>query len=137
MLFYIGKDLQRWTEQCLDFVNREIQLKDSGIREQSFVSLLIEHPPANMASKLSQWGVADQKAIFSRAIGLNMLFAQPPEIDYLSAVFVQNYHRFADYMYIAYQTMKPYKALPPENFLFDLYASEEYAKKLEEGWEKG
>ncbi|MCU1257207.1 MAG: hypothetical protein JWO80_92 [Bryobacterales bacterium] len=134
MLFYIGKDLQRWAEQCMDFVAREPQLSKLGIREQSFVTLLVEHPPAGMAAKLNKWGVGDQRAIFSRAIGLNAVFDRPPELEFLRASFVQSYQRFADYLFIAYQTMSPYTALPPESFVFELYASEEYARMLAAGW---
>jgi hypothetical protein len=135
MLFYIGRDLQRWAEQCMDFVSREPRLRESGIREQSFVTLLVEHPPHGMAAKLTKWGVGDQRAIFSRAIGLNALFQQAPDLDILAGIFVQNYQRFADYLFIAYQTMTPYKALTPNTFVFDLYASEEYARMISEGWE--
>jgi hypothetical protein len=130
MLFYIGKDLQRWTEQCMDFVSREPKLSETGIRQQSFATLLVEHPPAGMAAKLNKWGVGDQRSIFSRAIGLNALFQQAPELDVLSTVFVQNYQRFADYLFIAYQTMSPYRALTPDSFLFELYASDEYARLI-------
>lgn len=135
MLFYIGKDLQRWTEQCVDFVGREPKLNKLGIREQSFSTLLVEHPPPGLAAKLTKWGVTDQRAIFSRAIGLNAMFQEVPSIEALSDVFVQNYQRFADYLFIAYQTMNPYLPLMPQNFIFDLYASDEYARILSEGWE--
>jgi hypothetical protein len=134
MLFYIGKDLQRWTEQCMDFVSREPKLNELGIREQSFATLLVEHPPPGMAAKLNRWGVSDQRSIFSRAIGLNALFQQAPPVDVLATVFLQSYQRFADYMFIAYQTMSPFRALTPQNFLFELYASEEYSRMLSEGW---
>src|SRR6266567_6906073 len=35
MLFYVGKDVVRWIEQCLEFVNRQPELRDLGIRFQS------------------------------------------------------------------------------------------------------
>ncbi len=135
MLFYIGRDLRRWAEQCADFASREPQLKDTGIRQQSFLTLLIERPPRGMAAKLEQWGVTDQRAIFSRAIGLNSIFETVPAIDELAAGFVRSYQRYADYLYIAFQTMTTFRTLNPASFQFELYASEEYARKLSEGWD--
>ncbi len=134
MLFYIGKDLLRWTEQCLDFVTREKKLMEAGIREQSFMALLTENLSPAMTAKLKTWGVHDQRAIFSRAIGVNMLFAKAPEMEALSPVFVQQYARFADYLFMAYQSMVPFKPLSPDRFLFELYASKEYADMLSETW---
>ncbi len=134
MLIYIGKDLKRWAEQCVDFVGREPQLRSSSIREQSFTTMLVDHPPPALAGKLRSWGINDQRSIFSRAIGLGSVFAQPPEIGALSAHFLEFYQRFADYLFICYQTMTPFKALAPGDFAFELFASDEYAKKLADGW---
>ena len=36
MLFYVGKDLTRWIEQCLEMVDRSPEMRASGIRYQSF-----------------------------------------------------------------------------------------------------
>src|SRR6202795_1622160 len=40
MLFYVGKDLLRWIDQCLELVSRSPALSDSGIRYQSFAAYL-------------------------------------------------------------------------------------------------
>lgn len=134
MLIYIGKDLKRWAEQCVDFVERDSRLKATAIREQSFTTMLVDHPPPALAGKLKSWGISDQRSIFSRAIGLSSVFDQPPEIGALSAHFLESYQRFADYLFICYQTMTPFKALEHGDFSFDLLSSDEYAKKLEDGW---
>ena len=52
MLFYVGKDLVRWIEQCLEFISRQPDLRDSGIRYQSFAAYLVNHAPAAVQAKL-------------------------------------------------------------------------------------
>src|SRR5262245_48185626 len=41
MLFYVGKDLLRWIEQCIELVERSPELRSSGIRYQSFAAYLV------------------------------------------------------------------------------------------------
>jgi hypothetical protein len=134
MLFYLGKDLGRWVEQCLEVVERDSQLKTSGVRAQSFATMLVEDPPDNVRDKLKTWGVADYKAIFSRAIGLNSVFADVPERDLLSLEFVRNYYRYADHMFACTQQMVPFTEIRSKNFQFDLFASGEYTRMLEREW---
>src|ERR1700689_5118054 len=38
MLFYVGKDLGRWIEQCLEHIGRDPALATRGIRYQSFAA---------------------------------------------------------------------------------------------------
>ncbi|MGH9808574.1 MAG: hypothetical protein ACRD9W_15230, partial [Terriglobia bacterium] len=73
MLFYVGRDLLRWIEQCLEFVEHHHDLQGRNIKFQSFAGYLIQNPPAAVQNKLRKWGVGDFKAIFSRAIGLNAM----------------------------------------------------------------
>src|ERR1041385_5135878 len=40
MLFYLGKDLVRWTAQCVEFTERIPELAGMAISEQSFGRLL-------------------------------------------------------------------------------------------------
>jgi hypothetical protein len=134
MLIYIGRDLQRWADQCLDFVQREPRLSELGLKEQSFLVMLVNRPPASFEAKLKGWGVTDQRSIFSRAIGLNSVFEQPPPLESLGTKFLQSYQRFADYFFICYQTMAQYRSVDSDRFSFDLYASEEYASLISEGW---
>ncbi|MCX6611411.1 MAG: hypothetical protein NTW74_11245 [Acidobacteria bacterium] len=79
MLFYVGKDLLRWIEQCMDLVERDEDLKRAGFCYQSFAAILTEDPPRKIREKLKNWGVADYKSIFSRALGLNAVFNELPQ----------------------------------------------------------
>jgi len=135
MLYYVGKDLARWVEQCLDFVEYNEPLRNQGIRFQSFASLLVNNPPAGVREKLHKWGVVDHKAIFSRAFGIQAVFAEAPEREILSDEFIRNYYRYADYLFTARQNLSPHKELDGMDFQFDLYASGEYSRMLERQWE--
>src|SRR5580704_4183957 len=99
MLFFVGKDLLRWIAHSMDFVNGIAGLKGSGIREQSFAEFLVQNPPEAVRTKLRGWGVFDYKSIFSRAIGLNVVFSDPPTEDTVSPEFIRNYFRYADHMF--------------------------------------
>ena len=136
MLFYVGKDLVRWIDQCLDFVAHSPGLKTEGIRFQSFAHLLIYDPPETVKEKLQKWGVADYKGIFSRAIGINSVFATPPERKDLSDEFLRNYYRYADHLFAACLNLRTYTELNARQVAFSLYASGEYAQMLEREWEE-
>ena len=134
MLFYLGRDLGRWLEQCMELAERDETLKAAGIRAHSFATMLVEDPPDNVREKLKVWGVADYKAIFSRALGLNSIFAEVPERDSLNAEFIRNYYRFADHMFACAQQMNPFPEIRSKNFQFELFASGEYTRMLEKEW---
>ncbi|MFN7921118.1 MAG: hypothetical protein U0Q16_13540 [Bryobacteraceae bacterium] len=137
MLFYVGRDLLRWIEQCLEFVDMQPELREKGYKFQTFAAFLVENPPHRVVTKLKQWGVADYKAIFQRAIGLNCILAEAPEREYLAAEFIRHYYRYADHLYLCRQHSSVYVDLPVGDFDFDLYASGEYARILEKEWENG
>src|SRR5579862_8274305 len=99
MLFYVGKDLARWIEQCVEFVERQHDEIDAGVTRQSFATLLVQDAPASVQEKLRKWSVGDYRAIFTRALGLQCLFANAPERQVLSDDFVRNYYRYADQMF--------------------------------------
>jgi hypothetical protein len=134
MLLFLGKDIFRWIDQCLDQMERSGEI---GVRinAQCFSSLIVDSPPAAVREKLEKWGVSDRKAVFSRAIGIRCLFEEPPEINMLSPMFLENYHRFADYSYVCFQQMKAYQPLANGMFDFQIYASEEYSRLLSEQWQ--
>src|ERR1700757_1417562 len=46
MLFYVGKDLLRWIDQCLEHVERQPKFENAGVRYQSFAAYLVHHTPA-------------------------------------------------------------------------------------------
>jgi hypothetical protein len=135
MLYFVGKDVLRWTAQCLDSVSRVPDLASSGLREASFAAFLVTDTPPHVVEKLRTWGVSDYKSIFSRGIGLNAVFRQAPEGEFLSEDFVRNYYRFADHMFACWQNLTPFTEITSKNFKFDLYASGEYAKLLERQWD--
>jgi hypothetical protein len=134
MLFFLGKDVFRWVEQCVEWAQRTPALVQARLCPQSFVSLLTAAPPPLVKEKLVRWGVADHGSIFSRAIGLNVLFAQPPAFDGVSEEFLRNYHRYADALYRCYLALQPHRPLTSADFQFELYASGEYSRILESKW---
>jgi hypothetical protein len=134
MLFYVGKDLRRWIAQCLEFVEREPALEARNIDFQSFAALLIRNTPNAVHEKLCRWGVGDYKAIFSRALALSSLFADIPEMRFLSEDFIRNYYAVADQLYASMMQAKS-EQLHRSEFDFEIYASGEYSRMLERQWQ--
>ena len=134
MLFYVGKDLVRWIDQCLEFVERSPDLPASGIKYQSFAEYLVNQTPPEVQAKLRKWGVADYKAIFSRALGLTTALAAAPERDTLADEFVRNYYRYADQLFASRQSETTFEDISNFGFEFDLFASGEYSRMLEREW---
>jgi len=135
MLFFLGKDVFRWIDQCVEWAQRAPEFATLEIRRQSFAGLLTKSPPEAVREKLVRWGVADYVSIFSRAIGMNAMFIAPPAFETLNEDFLRNYHRYPDYLYRCYMEQEPYETLPPANFRFLLYASGEYSRLLETQWD--
>jgi hypothetical protein len=136
MLFFLGKDVLRWVDQCQDLVERTPELRETGdFRAQSFAGLLIDSPPENVRTKLVTWGVTDYAAVFARGIGLNSVFTEPPRFDSLTAQFLCSYHHYADALFRCYMQLQPHRKIGHGNFRFDLYASGEYSRLLEAQWE--
>ena len=136
MLFYVGRDLERWLGQCVEMAARDGDLSAAGVTAASFAHLLVEFPPESVLAKLAKWGVSDYKSIFSRALGLQAVFQQPPDFDFVTAGFIRHYYRYADQMWGARQAIQAFSTLPPKQFRFELYASAEYARLLERQWER-
>jgi hypothetical protein len=134
MLYFLGKDILRWVDQCVDFAERTPELCKRGIRAQSFAGFLIEKTPASIAQKLQGWGVSDQRSVFSRAIGVTCTLNSPPESETFTPLCLENYHRFLDYLYVCYQNLDPFTELEGENFAVEIYASAEYSQMLEDQW---
>jgi hypothetical protein len=135
MLLFLGKDLFRWIEQCVEHVGGGPDSGNDGrIIEQSFAAMVVEAPPDSVRLKLESWGVTDRKGVFSRAIGIHSLFQAPPPADSLSPIFLKNYHRYADYAYICYQHSAAFLPLEASTCQFEIYASEEYSRLLSDGW---
>jgi len=136
MLFFLGKDVFRWLEQCGEWASRVPELEALEIHRQSFAGLLTANPPPSVREKLVRWGVGDYVSIFSRSIGLNALFSQPPGLEQLTEDFLRNYHRYADTLYRCFMESQPHCDIHAMNFRFELYASGEYSRMLADQWGK-
>ena len=135
MLYFVGKDTDRWIEQCVDLVEREPDLRSTGIDWGSIASLLIDDPPSPVLGKLRSWGVSDHRSIFSRGLGLHSIFADAPARDSLAEEFLRNYHRYADQLFACRKSVSPYVTLSSSRFSFELFASGEYTTMLEREWQ--
>jgi hypothetical protein len=133
MLFYIGKDVVRWAEQCMDSVTRDSKAWPPQTLFQSFIALLTDTPPPNVTSKLRKWGVVDFRRVFSRAVGLNSVFSELPRRETLTSEFLREYYRYAEHMHSCRQSTCAYARLDPQNIRLEVYASGEYADLLERG----
>jgi hypothetical protein len=134
MLYYVGKDVLRWIEQCLDHIDHNPDTRDSGIKYQSFAAYLVNHTPPPVQAKLRKWGVADYKAIFTRALGLNAVFGNAPDRETLSDEFIRNYYRYADQMFLCRQSQSQFSEIAENQFEFEIFASGEYSRMLEREW---
>jgi hypothetical protein len=134
MLFYVGKDLVRWIDQCLEHVSSNPEFRDAGFRYQSFAAYLVNDTPLAVQSKLRKWGVADYKSIFTRALGLNSVLSDIPAREMLADEFIRNYYRYADQMFLCRQAQIQFAELGQFNFEFEIFASGEYSRMLEREW---
>ena len=136
MLYYIGKDLTRWMDQCAETVVASGRFAHVRIRPETFAVVLVQHVPAHVRAKLEGWGVLDFCALFRRSIGLHAIFLEFPLVDALTPDFLRRYHRHLDQWY-EYRLKEAGSHRPePNEFVFDLYASGEYALLLEQSWNK-
>lgn len=135
MLFYLGKDLLRWLEQCMELVARDPELAGAGLEPQSFAELLVEDPPEAVSGKLRGWGVTDYQAIFRRALGLHTVFRSVPEREGLGDAFIRQHHLYSDALFSTWLQSVSHARAGREAFHFEIYASGEYARLLEREWE--
>lgn len=137
MLFYIGKDLTRWTEQCTETAQLVGVYGERRIRPETFSVLLVNCIPAPVRSKLEGWGVLDFAALFRRAIGMHSVFAELPVANSLNPDFLRRYHRHLDNWYEHRLRESLFDRPESGEFEFDLYASGEYTMMLEQSWNTG
>ena len=52
-------------------------------------------------------------------------FTAPPEMEMLSTIFLQTYHRFADHFFACYQNLMPFTMLESSQFQFEIFASDD------------
>ena len=134
MLFYVGKDLLRWIEQCLELVERTPELRGTGVKYQSFAAYLVGHTPEAVQAKLKKWGVSDYRAIFSRALGLSAVFGEVPQRDMLTDEFIRHYYRYADQLFQIRQGETVFSDISELGFELEIFASGEYSRMLEREW---
>ena len=134
MLYYIGKDVFRWAEQCAETVQLSGMFTNRRIRPETFAVLLVQHIPAHVRTKLEAWGVLDFCALFRRSFGLHAVFQDIPPAESFSAEFLRRYHRCLDQWYEQRLKDWVFDRPEPEEFTFDLYASGEYSLMLEQSW---
>jgi hypothetical protein len=134
MLFYVGKDLVRWIEQCVEHCERLPEYRDLGLKYPSFAAYLVQHTPATVEAKLRKWGVGDYRSIFMRALGLNALLADMPARTFLAPEFIRNYYRYADEMFQCRQGQASIPDASGLGFEFEIFASGEYSRRLEREW---
>ena len=134
MLFYIGKDLIRWTEQCTETTGMANSFGERRFRPETFAVVLVQCVPAHVRSKLEGWGVLDFAALFRRSIGLHSVFSELPLASGLNPEFLRRYHRHLDQWYEQRLRESIFDRPEPDEFVFDLYASGEYTMMLEQSW---
>jgi hypothetical protein len=135
MLFYVGKDLNRWLDQCAEVAQSEPALAKQSFTAESFIPLLVENVPASVRRKLEAWGVVDFTALFRRAIGLHTVFSEPPPAECLNQDFLRRYHRYMDQWFDARMLQNMGPRCTDVEFTYELYASGEYAQMLEQTWQ--
>lgn len=135
MLYYVGKDLDRWVEQCVEMAQRDEEMRLARVGTGSFIRLLVEETPQHVKDKLASWGVADYRSIFRRALGLRAIFRDVPDITDLTPHFIRGYYRYADHMFACRLQCEDDRQLDAERFNFEIYASAEYSQMLERQWE--
>ncbi len=135
MLYYVGKDLDRWVEQCVEMAQRDEEMRLARVGTGSFIRLLVEETPQHVKDKLASWGVADYRSIFRRALGLRAIFRDVPHITDLTPHFIRGYYRYADHMFACRLQCEDDRPLDHERFNFEIYASAEYSQMLERQWE--
>jgi hypothetical protein len=134
MLFYIGKDLMRWMEQCQETAVASGRFEGRLIQPETFAVFLIQHVPAHVRAKLEGWGVLDFCALFRRSIGMHGVFSELPAAEGFAADFLRRYHRHLDQWFEQRLRDVAFERPSADEFTFDLYASGEYTMMLEQSW---
>lgn len=129
MLCLLGKDLDRWLAQCLEVASGNSEL--AGLSECNFIAVLLFAPPVPLLQKMHAWGIKNFQLLFSRAIGLNAVFPDPPSANDVSNAFLRNFHRYADALYDVRLKSEDATVVLEDIFTFEVYASSEYLSHLE------
>lgn len=134
MLYYIGKDVTRWTEQCAETVAAAGIFEERRFKTETFAVFLVQYVPPHVRTKLEGWGVLDFSSLFRRSFGLHGVFQEVPVAEAFSCDFLRRYHRHLDQWYEQRLRDAVFERPEPNEFTFDLYASGEYTLLLEQSW---
>jgi hypothetical protein len=134
MLYYIGKDVLRWLDQCTETVSVVETYTGRRLRAETFAVFLVQHVPSHVRTKLEGWGVLDFCALFRRSIGLHSVFTDLPVRENFAPDFLRRYHRHLDQWFEQRLRDNVFDRPEPGEFTFDLYASGEYTLMLEQSW---
>jgi hypothetical protein len=134
MLCLIGMDLDRWLAQCFEVASGDSEL--AGLSECNFITVLLFAPPVPFLQKMHAWGIKNFQLLFSRAIGLNAVFQNPPSINDISDAFLRNFHKYADALYDVRLKSGNATVVLEDIFTFEVYASSEYLLHLETSWKE-
>ena len=134
MLYYIGKDVLRWMDQCAESVEASGNFFGRRLRPETFALVLVQHIPHHVRIKLERWGVVDFTALFRRSLGLHTVFSKLPTVQDLSPDFLRRYHRHLDQWYEFRLRERIFDRADANEFTFELYASGEYTLMLEKSW---
>jgi hypothetical protein len=134
MLFYIGKDISRWAEQCADAARSAPAFAGRKVQAETFAVLLVQDMPTHVRTKLESWGVLDFAALFRRSFGLHAVIHELPEAKAFSADFLRRYHRYLDQWFEQRLRDWIFDRIAGHEVEFELYASGEYSSMLEKSW---
>jgi hypothetical protein len=137
MLYFLGKDLSRWVDQCADLARRDVALSKAGVQRGSFVDLLVNDTPHTIVDKMRGWGVGDCGLVFRHALGLGVLFEVVPRRELLTEEFLCHHRRYATALFDASHGRDRFTVIRRPDIHVKLYASAEYAKLLEAQWALG
>src|SRR5580700_1840239 len=126
MLCFIGKDLNRWTGQCLEFLRRRPESLARSVSEADLIRFLLFKTPDAVRATLISWGVQNFDSVFSKALGLSRIFCHAPDPRTLSLEFIEHFREYADLLYRFRLDRQEPERPATVQFEFALYASREY-----------
>ncbi len=135
MLFYVGKDLLRWIDQCMERWSALRNSAAAGIKYQSFAAYLVNHAPEAVQSQAEKMGrVRLQVDLFPRAGSERRFLGGSGSRDVLTDEFIRHYYRYADQLFQIRQGETAFTDIGHLEFEFEIYASGEYSRMLEREW---
>jgi hypothetical protein len=129
MLCYVGRDINRWLEHCVEIASEDGRLP--RVTETTFINLLLLAAPSQVAKKLRDWTIDNYQVIFARALGLNSVYSQAPSANVIGKSLLLDLYRYADALFDCRMKVNPDPEWHGHEFRFELYASGEYSRLFE------